>query len=103
MAILTTEEARVIRKGAVIYEGAEIREGAEGIVVHGAYKYTAGCYYDSKVKSVIIRLGCYHRSIGDWEKDFDNNQNEFPVDSDAYKKRVAVYSYLKGWAENNLI
>ena len=103
-----------IREGAVIGEGAFIGEGAviraradiekrnEGIVLHGAYKYSAGAYYDSKKKEIIIRLGCSHRSISEWDADFDNNLQEFPRDSEEWKKRWNTFQILRTWAIENL-
>ncbi len=98
----------VIRKGAMICEcamicdGAEICEGAEGIVLHGAYRYSAGAYYDSRKKQIVIRLGCFHRSIKEWDSDFDNNTGEFPLESPQRRKRWNTYQFLKTWAMENL-
>ena len=91
-------DGAVIHKGAVIREGAVIYKGFEGIVLHGGYKYSASCYYDSRTNQIIIRLGCYHRTLKEWEQDFDNNPNEFPIDSLDRQKRWNVYCFLKSWA-----
>ena len=92
-------EDAVIHKGAVIREGAVIYKGDEGIVIHNAYRYSAGCYFDSKVNLAIIRLGCYHRTIEEWEKDFWNNLHEFTnPDAPESKDRLYAYSLCKDYA-----
>ena len=88
-------EGAKICEDAIIGEGARIEKGGEGVVLHNSYKYSAGWYYDSKINKCIIRLGCFHRTIEDWEKDFDNNINEFPIDSPEWKKRKFTYEFLK--------
>ena len=95
-------QGAIIREGAVIRQGAVIEKGKEGIVLHGAYKYSAGAYYDSKKKKIIIRLGCHHRTIEEWDSDFDNNLDEFPRDSEERKKRWNTLQILKMWAIENL-
>ena len=95
-------EGAIIRKGAVIRGGAMIRKGYEGIVIHNAYKYSAGVYYDFNVNEVIIRLGCHHRTIDGWESDFNNNIKEFPIGSEELEKRIYVYNILKDFANKYL-
>ena len=95
-------EGAIIRKGAVIRGGAMIRKGYEGIVIHNAYKYSAGVYYDFNVNKVIIQLGCHHRTIDEWESDFNNNIKEFPIGSEELEKRIYVYNILKDYANKYL-
>jgi len=95
-------EGAVICEGAIIRGGAMIRKGYEGIVIHNAYKYSAGVYYDFNVNEVIIRLGCHHRTIDGWESDFNNNIKEFPIGSEELEKRIYVYNILKDFANKYL-
>ena len=76
---------------------AHIAKGNSGIIVLGAYKYPAGFYKCSK-RGIIIRLGCFHRTIDEWDNDFNNNPDEFPPGSPELQKREEAYKCLKAWA-----
>ena len=68
----------------------DILTGNKGIIIRGGYKYSAGCYLDEKTNEIIIRLGCFHRTIPEWDTDFDNNIKEFPLNSLEREKRWEV-------------
>jgi hypothetical protein len=99
----------IIRAGAVIGERADIGAGAvigEGAVIgadavvpsmNGLYKYNSNCYWDIKTGLPYIRLGCYIRTIEEWDNDFNNNQTEFPVGSPQWKDRMWVKEAHKSW------
>ena len=63
------------------------------------YLHPANAYHNIADKKDYIRLGCYIRSVQDWENDFDNNPCEFTRNSKQWKERKAVYEYLKRWLE----
>ena len=86
-----------ISDGASIRKDAIIKKGGEGLVLHGSYKYPASVYFDSRTEEIIIRLGCYHRTIKEWESDFDNNIKEFPRGSREREARWKTFQFLKKW------
>jgi len=107
-------EGAVIGEGAVIHEGAVICAGAviersavihanhhvaKCITVGGGYRYQATAYWELKSGKPFVNLGCYSRTIEKWEKDFNNNPKEFPVNSPEWADRKAVYEYCKNWLE----
>jgi carbonic anhydrase/acetyltransferase-like protein (isoleucine patch superfamily) len=99
----TIKKRAVIGKGATIWHGAVIREdaiikkGGEGLVLHGSYRYPAGVYFDSRTEEIIVRLGCYHRTVEEWESNFDNNVFEFPLGSPEREARWQTFQFLKKW------
>ena len=86
--------------GANIRAGATI--GAYAIVPSalGGYAYDANAYRDERNGDLIVRLGCHHRTIREWDEDFDNNPKEFPRDSPGWKQRKLVYDFLRAWLVN---
>ena len=47
-----------------------------------------------------IGLGCHFRTVDDWEKDFWNNNREFPNDGSVKSKlRVFAFETLKNWCK----
>ena len=81
-------------------QGADLRsadlQGAEGIIrIESQYPYQAyGYYFDGKMR---IRLGCFDRTIEEWDADFWNNGKEFPKDSPQGENRLFVYNCIKQW------
>ena len=66
-------------------------------VFTGLYKYIVIAVIDEKdVK--WIKMGCYTRKATEWEKDFWNNDNEFPNNkSESSKLRVFAYKTALKW------
>ena len=63
--------------------------------ITNGYKYPANAYHNDRDGKDYVRLGCFIRTIEEWEKDFNNNSNEFPPESKEWLKRRAVYEFLK--------
>jgi carbonic anhydrase/acetyltransferase-like protein (isoleucine patch superfamily) len=103
-AIIRTDT--IIKSGAIIganttiKSNAIIEKGNEGITIIGMYKYTAGCYFDSKNKEIIVRLGDDHKTIEEWNKEFNDNQNKSFADPKDQEKRKSTYEFLKNYALN---
>jgi uncharacterized protein YjbI with pentapeptide repeats len=71
------------------------------IVFTGIYKYIAMPIIAEDDKK-YIKLGCYLRSVEEWEKDFWNNNNEFPNDNSIKSQlRVLAFETCKKWLEIN--
>ena len=66
----------------------------------GLYIYHVCAYYHNG--TAMIQLGCYLRTLQQWENDFWNNPNEF-LDHDASesKKRLFAFNIAKQWLEYN--
>ena len=70
--------------------------GATGIIyIQSQYKYESYGYYLKDKKRVT--LGCYDRTIEEWDSDFWNNEKEFPKDSSQGKNRFMIYTFIKEW------
>ena len=86
--------------------GAYLR-GADGnkvkikraAIFTGLYKYLVIPFIsDDNVK--YVRMGCYIRTVEDWDKDFWNNENEFPNNgSEKSNLRLFAYETAKKWLE----
>lgn len=62
----------------------------------GMYKYHAVAYFDKQKKQNIIRMGCFARTVEQWDADFWNNPKEFPNDGRPRSvERWEVYQDLK--------
>lgn len=74
--------------------GEKIKNAA---VFTGLYQYVVIPYItESDVKR--IKMGCYDRTLTDWESDFWNNNNEFPNDkSEKSQLRLMAYNTAKFW------
>jgi len=42
-----------------------------------------------------ISLGCFSRTVQEWEEDFNNNIDEFPIGSPALQSRKNAYQFCK--------
>ena len=69
------------------------------VVFTGLYTYVVIPYITEKdVKR--IKMGCYDRSLEEWENDFWNNINEFPNDGSLKSNlRVMAFETAKKWFE----
>ena len=73
----------------------------KAVAFTGLYKYIAMPIIVEDGK-FYIKLGCYLRSVENWEKDFWNNPNEFPDDNSVKSQlRVLAYETCKKWIEIN--
>ena len=78
--------------------GANSR-GAEGIIgTASIYPYrNYGYMYNDELR---IRLGCHDRTITEWDRDFWNNDKEFPENSEAGQNRLRIYKFMKEYLIN---
>jgi hypothetical protein len=45
-------------------------------------------------------MGCFFRTLAEWENDFWNNPNEFPNDgSESSEMRLMAFNTAKAWHE----
>ena len=73
----------------------------KAIVFTGFYKYLL-IPIISEDNSELVKMGCYTRTVKDWEKDFWNNPNEFlDHDSEESKLRVFAFETAKNWLKLN--
>ena len=81
--------------GADLY-GVKIKKA---IVLTGLYKYVVIPFISEDGKK-YIKMGCYVRTLEEWESDFWNNTKEFPNDgSEKSKLRLFAYETAKKWFE----
>jgi len=67
----------------------------------GLYKYIVIPFISEK-DECYVKMGCYTRTLKEWEKDFWNNNNEFPNDKSIKTQlRVMAYEVAKKWLEIN--
>ncbi len=83
--------------------GADLRGDGTKIkkaqVFTGLYTYVVIPYITDKDEK-RIKMGCFDRSLKEWEKDFWNNPNEFPKDkSEKSLSRLFAYETAKKWFE----
>jgi carbonic anhydrase/acetyltransferase-like protein (isoleucine patch superfamily) len=90
----------IIGANTVIKSNAIIEKGNEGITIIGMYRHIAGCYFDSKSKEIIIRLDYNHKTIEEWDKEFNNGQDKYHSDPEDQEKRKNTYEFLKNYALN---
>lgn len=103
---------KAVSEGAYL-QGADLRgadlRGADlrGIkiktatVITGLYEYVVIPFISEKgVK--YVSMGCYTRTVKEWDKDFWNNKGEFPNDKSLKSKhRVLAYKTAKEWLKLN--
>ena len=71
------------------------------IVITGLYDYITMPIIAEDGKH-WVKLGCHLRTVEDWEKDFWNNNNEFPNDNSVKSQlRVLAFETAKKWLEIN--
>jgi len=74
--------------------------GAIGIIcIESQYIYQSYGYYYQE--SLRVRLGCYDRTVEEWDANFWNNTNEFPANSPKGQNRRMVYEFIKTWLLTN--
>ena len=74
--------------------GAKIKTAA---VFTGLYTYIVIPYITEQDEK-RIKMGCYDRSLSEWEDDFWNNPNEFPNDgSQKSQLRLMAFNTAKAW------
>ena len=108
-----------INRGADL-QGADL----QGAYLRGAYlqgAYLRGAYLRVKIKSVIVftglydyfvipyiteenekrvKMGCFDRSLKEWEENFWNNDNEFPNNGSVKSNlRLMAFETAKKWLE----
>jgi len=80
-------------------QGADLQRAKRIIRIESQYPYQSyGYYCDGKKR---VRLGCYDRTIEEWDADFWNNESDFPKDSPQGKNRFMIYTFLKTWLIEN--
>jgi hypothetical protein len=79
--------------------GADLRRAYGIIRIENQYQYQCyGYYFKNELR---VRLGCYDRTIEEWDNDFWNNEKEFPQDSPQGKNRLFNYNCIKQWLIEN--
>ena len=67
--------------------------------INGLYNYSVACIL-GKNGTKYIKMGCYLRTLAEWENDFWNNNNEFPNDdSEKSNMRKFAFECAKKWFE----
>ena len=93
-------------KRGVYLRGADL-QGADlqgvrikkAVVFTGLYKYIVIAFI-SESDEKWIKLGCFCRTLSEWESDFWNNKKEFPNDnSEASQMRLLAFDTCKKWFE----
>ena len=65
------------------------------IILPNSYKYIARGYFNEIDKKHYIQLGCYLRTIDEWDGDFWNNNDEFPEGSEPGNLRFETFNKIK--------
>ena len=65
------------------------------IILPNSYKYIARGYLNEIDKKHYIQLGCYLRTIDEWDGDFWNNNDEFPEGSESGNLRFETFNKIK--------
>ena len=99
-------------RGAYL-QGADLRgaylQGADGekitiekgTVITGLYVYVVMPII-SNDGIEYVKMGCYTRTVKEWDKDFWNNESEFPNDKSTESQlRVLAYKTAKAWLKLN--
>jgi len=77
-------------------QGVRIKKA---VVFTGLYKYIVIAFI-SESDEKWIKLGCFCRTLSEWESDFWNNKKEFPNDnSEASQMRLLAFDTCKKWFE----
>jgi len=68
-------------------------------VFTGLYTYIV-IPYITEEDEVRIKMGCFDRTLAEWESDFWNNNNEFPNDNSVKSNcRLMAFETAKKWIE----
>ena len=81
--------------------GAKIKDITikKATIITGLYDYVV-IPIISKDNIKWVKMGCYLRTVEDWDKDFWNNNNEFPNNgSEKSNMRLFAYETAKKWFE----
>jgi hypothetical protein len=79
-------------------EGVKVSKMA---VFSGLYLYTVLPFL-TEDNQKIIKMGCFTRTLEEWEKDFWNNNGEFPNDGSVKSElRKSAFECAKRWIEIN--
>ena len=85
-----------ISKNLTILDRARIDAGwkiTKIFHVMKTYKYNASGYIVDGI--IIIQMGCFTRTLKEWESDFWNNEDEFRRGSVAGEQRLVAYNKIK--------
>jgi len=96
----------VIRARATIGVRAVIRAGAEVdscLSAAGLYRHQVTAYIDLRDGISYIHLGCFCRTVEEWETDFDNNPEEFPIGSPQWKERKYALRVAIEWLKRRKV
>ena len=93
----------IIGTDVIIGSGVQLKRPFPIIHLSGLYRYEQDIYYDFKRETVIIRMGCYPRTIAEWDDDFWNNNSEFPEKSEQGAIRLMAYQIAKSIAEKTIL
>jgi hypothetical protein len=89
----TALKAKADLRGADL-RGYKVKQAA---VFTGLYTYTVISFVTEGGEHRIA-LGCYNRSVAEWEADFWNNLSEFPNDgSIKSRERLFAFNVAKQW------
>ena len=99
MRYISIAEYVSIAKGVSIAEGVSIAKGVSiklsPLSIINGYKYNSYSYWDYKKKEGKIGLGCFDRTVKEWDVDFDNNIQAFPLGSKERELRLFVFETHK--------
>ena len=71
----------------------------KAIVFSGIYKYSTIAYI-IKENEKRVKMGCFDRSLREWEDDFWNNDSEFPNNNSKKSNlRFLAFETAKKWFE----
>ena len=94
---------KAVKSGAYLsganLSGVKIKKA---IVFTGLYAYVVIPIISEDGKQ-YVKMGCYLRTVEDWDNDFWNNNSEFPNDGSVKSNlRLFAYETAKKWIEINL-
>jgi len=70
------------------------------IIIPNGYKYIARGYLNTSNGLNYVQLGCYLRTIQEWDADFWNNPDEFTEGTDQGNVRWNVFNQIKTFLTN---
>lgn len=81
-------------RGAYLRDAEKIKLAA---VFTGLYNYVVIPYITESGEN-RVKMGCYNRSVEEWDADFWNNGSEFPNDNSIKSnQRLFAYQTAKNW------